>query len=549
MTVSRGPRLLGLAVVASVGAVILLEGCLRFGGLVYRWTRPTGVPAQDGQTTLLCIGESTTAFGGDQAWPAQLERMLETSWGSGRVKVVNAGVPAADTTVLLEQLPEHLDQLRPSVVVAMMGANDGVPRAGGAFLPGGRATWRDDRVLGHLRTWRLLRLTLHERERRRTLGPVQAHVLRWQEPGPCGGGADGAVCGVVARAWDRVRAGDPEGGLALLEEAGSVDPAGLPVDEESALAALERAFLLANLDRLQEAEAAFHLASLPPVRPGTDGSLQARARVELGAFRFGQRRLPEADAAFLEALALVPDLPSALLGRAHVAWLAGRPAEALAVLQPVLAVRPTDPQALALAATALHHLGREEEADSLLGRLEPVYMPSPWFWDQPLADLVEMLEQRGQPARALALLERAIAARPDDEKALALGVAFWERRRDASHAAAWRERLAALRANGWRQVTRASWQRALEITRSRGVRLVAVQYPRRPVAALVDLLEGAPDVTFVDNEAAFEDLLRKTPYAQVFTDACYVDFGHLTPLGHRVIAENVWRAVVGEGAR
>jgi len=71
------------------------------------------------------------------------------------------------------------------------------------------------------------------------------------------------------------------------------------------------------------------------------------------------------------------------------------------------------------------------------------------------------------------------------------------------------------------------------------VRLVCVQYPLQPLAPLQKLLEPAEGVLFVDNRALFLEALQKHHYSELFNDYCYGNFGHGTPLGNRLLAENV----------
>jgi hypothetical protein len=50
-------------------------------------------------------------------------------------------------------------------------------------------------------------------------------------------------------------------------------------------------------------------------------------------------------------------------------------------------------------------------------------------------------------------------------------------------------------------------------------------------------------VVVVDNERIFRDALSERPYAEIFWDNCYGDFGHGTRLGNRMLAENVARTL------
>ncbi len=156
--------LVGLGLVLAFG---LLEVGLRAVGALWLWQRDrwnvAGLEADD-TIRVLCIGESTTALGGDGAYPRQLERIL--AHGGGRTfRVINAGVPGITTDMVLATLEAQLDRNRPHVVVAMLGIND-------ALVDEGR--------LPPFSSWRVVKL-LHL-----LVGPVRAAL-------GLGGGEDATV--------------------------------------------------------------------------------------------------------------------------------------------------------------------------------------------------------------------------------------------------------------------------------------------------------------------------------------------------------------------
>jgi lysophospholipase L1-like esterase len=107
-------------------AAVLLEAGLRIAGaafLAMQASRNRAAHAGgDGTLTVLCIGESTTALGGADSYPTQLQEVLRAR---GRhVAVVNRGVPAITTDYIVSHLPAWIAEDRPAVVVAMMGVND-----------------------------------------------------------------------------------------------------------------------------------------------------------------------------------------------------------------------------------------------------------------------------------------------------------------------------------------------------------------------------------------------------------------------------------------
>ena len=127
MSRSTLPAKLGSALLGVLLALVLLEAGLRAYGGVFQWQQQQrNQRALDGTDTtrVLCIGESTTAMGGNSAYPAQLEQILNLREGDRDFRVLNRGIPGTDTSVLLDELEGNLDEFDPHVVVAMMGAND-----------------------------------------------------------------------------------------------------------------------------------------------------------------------------------------------------------------------------------------------------------------------------------------------------------------------------------------------------------------------------------------------------------------------------------------
>ncbi len=119
----RGILMIGGVVAACLGAELTLRALSDIHWLYCRGTLRAN--AHPDVARLLCIGESTTAMGGPDSYPRQLERLLNKSRpGRCRFEVVNAGIPAATTTEILEKLPSWIERYNPDAVIAMMGIND-----------------------------------------------------------------------------------------------------------------------------------------------------------------------------------------------------------------------------------------------------------------------------------------------------------------------------------------------------------------------------------------------------------------------------------------
>lgn len=74
---------------------------------------------------IMCVGESTTALGGQNSYPYQLQEILNQRNIGLQFSVVNKGIPSGNTTAILAELDENLNTYQPDMVIAMMGINDG----------------------------------------------------------------------------------------------------------------------------------------------------------------------------------------------------------------------------------------------------------------------------------------------------------------------------------------------------------------------------------------------------------------------------------------
>ncbi len=66
-----------------------------------------------------------------------------------------------------------------------------------------------------------------------------------------------------------------------------------------------------------------------------------------------------------------------------------------------------------------------------------------------------------------------------------------------------------------------------------------MQYPLLSVKSLHKLLDYRDDVTYLENRANFEAALLQASYREIFQDNFAGAFGHLSPRGNMLVAENV----------
>ena len=139
--------------------VVMLEVILRLGGalyLFYQDYRNQASLKQAGlnQYRVLCLGESTTAFGGEDSYPSQLEEILNQKIPSRKFSVINRGIPGADTFVILSELEYNINKYNPDMIITMIGVNDD-----SISLPGNNLVSRIEGFIRPLRVYKLLKLS------------------------------------------------------------------------------------------------------------------------------------------------------------------------------------------------------------------------------------------------------------------------------------------------------------------------------------------------------------------------------------------------------
>ena len=116
-----------LILLSLILCMVILEFGLRIAGLVFLTLgehKNKILSEEKNRYTILCLGESTTAMGGEYSWPVQLERILNEEIIGTKFKVVNKGVIGIQTSGILSRLEYSLDKYKPNMVIVMMGIND-----------------------------------------------------------------------------------------------------------------------------------------------------------------------------------------------------------------------------------------------------------------------------------------------------------------------------------------------------------------------------------------------------------------------------------------
>ena len=116
-----------LIAIGLVAGLVASEALLQAGAAVVRLGRREVSGSRGEDMIVLCLGDSNT-YGlyvdEEQAWPRQLEAAWRAAGRPPRLEVINGGFPGMNSSRIRNLLPQVIEDLRPAVVLLMVGAND-----------------------------------------------------------------------------------------------------------------------------------------------------------------------------------------------------------------------------------------------------------------------------------------------------------------------------------------------------------------------------------------------------------------------------------------
>ena len=490
----RYPRRTIAVLLGFLSFFALLELALRVGGFAFsrlqEYRNADALRRKGASYRILCLGDSTTALGGKDSYPFQLERILDEKNGTPAFSVVNEGAILVDTAYILEHLEENIAKYDPDMVTIMAGTND---RAA-AYV--GKIPW--DGGLKSTRFLMLLAKNLLEKMRPDSIeasgnagpdyAPVEAQLKREiaENPG-------------AARAYFRLGRSYRERG------------------------------------RYAESEAI--LKKAVDLNPGNPDAYFAMGLTFMDESKYGR-----AESMFRRAISLNPNYFMAYMQLAFAYKLESRLKEAET---PVKQAMARDPEKNTWAYSELGFIykaeGRYAQAEEMLNR-STEFLPQ-YFWAY--AELADCYKTERKYKEAEAVLKKAVQANPDDDKAFAELARLYKEMGLRDFAAESAAKASQLRRKRYDAMTAYNLRAMKRILDKKRIRLVCVQYPMRSVKPLRDIFSGEPGVIFVDNENVFRDAVAKSGYSRYFVDMFAGDFGHCSPKGNRLIAENLAEAVWG----
>lgn len=478
-------------------SLVLLEFLFRAGGAFFllRQQQDNKASFAADEVRILCIGESTTALGGVNSYPAFLERILNEKASAAFFKVINRGMVSKNSRDIYEQLLRDIRQYRPHIVVGMIGVNDTKETLSVGARAGVAEFFRRLRVVKFFTL-----LGEHLSRRGLTDGPFSPERLP----------AAGYQLSV-----------SPERGISGLR------------DE------------LAQLQQLRQDV----LADLG--REGLPGELRnelSRRKVileeriflvlkETGFLQTFNGLYEEALGTFNEALSLRANDPLVIMEYIRSLRMLGRYTAAFVLLDRMLKAAPDEPFFLLETGKVLLGLGKPAEARNVFMRLVSLKASSEWIY----LEVGAMLDEHGFYSEAEQALLQAYHLNGWDHTTIMLLAQVCEKQGKTAEAQAYRKEagIQQTRMDEYLPVTVHNYNQIVDAVRASGAQMVVMQYPVRRLEPLRAIFPADSGIIFVENRVNFMSALAKEGFARYFSDNFAGDFGHCSAHGNRLIAVNL----------
>jgi len=481
--------------------LILLETGLRLAGFILlsmQEYRNLQSVKQKGAYRIMCIGESTTAG----RYPAFLEEILNQRNIGIKFSVVNKGVSAINTTLILANLESNINNYRPDMVIAMMGINDS-----GKFVSCGvTADFKHRFTFKSLKIYKLARL-------------IWLHMLAK---------ADEVKVYCSNRGLKEFHSEVIAAERSLKED--------LQIDSGNYRAYLNLGLFYREQGRFAEAGEAF--AKALELSPENE-----QIYIELGWLYRKQEDLSRAEELWNKALKLNPKND---LAYSALAWLNLKQRhfiQAEALSKKALKLNPGNCPVYNTLGWTYRKQGKfvlAEETFKKAIQLNPKNIKA-------YVGLGQLYQDQGKFAQAEEIFRKVLEFSPKNDYARSALPLLYQGMGKTELAQECARQADRLKLEYYKPVTVYNYRKLRAILDSKGIKFVCMQYPVRNIEPLRKIFEGNEEgIIFVDNEKVFRDALKKDGRAKYFNDMFGGDFGHCTGVGNRLLAENAADTILQE---
>ena len=174
MTIFRLPIIISVLksilalILGTLMSVVVLEVSLRVVGVVYSLQTRQGHPVKrdPGTYVILCLGDSLTLGNGappGRGYPAQLEELFRRKYLEKKINVINKGLGASNTAMILQDFDRNTVFFNPNVIVILIGGGNSWNAYGfGTYLNKNSLLSRLSDWLYKVKVFKLARLLLFD---------------------------------------------------------------------------------------------------------------------------------------------------------------------------------------------------------------------------------------------------------------------------------------------------------------------------------------------------------------------------------------------------
>lgn len=449
---------------------------------------------ESGDFVIICVGESTTEWGGKNSYPHQLEELLAQRYPDKECIVVNAGRAAATTIQLMNELPSLIEKFSPHAVITMMGINDSA-YAHDAIV--NKKSWK--RLLYDLKLYRLMQI-------------IHANVSNF----------------IYEQRKNEINIPASAGDAGKEKEHGL--PNGRDIEKTATiydlLISARRA--MRNKD-FQEAEIILKEAML--IDP-----LNEKVLFSL-ALSFHRQWKYEAIDIFEKVVAINPENYTAYGYLARILSHFGEFEKARNMYQYIVENDPDD--FYAYFGLAKHHVLLDADYATAASFYERSLELNPLYQYTYFA-LIDCYKRLGKEHLIEALLKKGIHYIPDEERLYGALGQYYFQNGESVKAQELFDVVKNRRIDFLNSSTIDSYNRLKKIAQQNPTTLfICMQYPRRSAAVLKQYLGDDHDIVVLSNRKNFSRALEDLEYDDLFIDQFAGDFGHCSAKGNRLIAENI----------
>jgi len=492
---------------------LILEVGMRIGGftLSFLQERQNKISLDEDEVRILCIGESTTAMGGSDSYPSQLEDILNEKSKTRKFNVINKGVISTNSDEILANLEGYLNKYQPHIVISMMGINDYLIERN-VFSFKGKGFFKKLKVF---QLFELIRLKL-----------MQARKNSDQEDGPSGDTeAINALIEVEEKAQERSDDGSSSNELdaliAMFISSEEISRKLIQTQNESNNPLVR--MKISSIIKKRDFKAAWILVRIGRnFRTKSDyinaekffnmaiakDSGNVGAFIELGRCYKEQKQYKRALSYFKEASKLNPNSILVYIEKGNCYAALGDNDEAYRIANIILDKGP-----------------QNYEIASEIGS---------WFKGEKYFDFAERsLLNAIEKNKGSDLLYENLADFYSEHERKEKADEFYHK----AH-------MVGAEMKGYPMVTVHNYNKIADIVGRNGIKFMAMQYPRREIEPLKNLFRSSYSIFFVENKKNFERALEYEPFRDYFSDRFGGDFGHCTVKGNRLIAENAANIII-----